>query len=205
ARPPAGDLGHGRRSRAAAAPVAAVARDDLLRRLPVAAAGDPRAAAAGLDGVAGPRRARSGRGRADDRDRGGELVRPRATGAAGGRRVAAATAARGGRAADARGGGVSRVRVAAAALLLAGPCVLAFLSGGFFDEARLWGGLVAWGLVVVGAVTAPRQGEVGRGGGGSGAARGGRPDARRAGWAAAAALAGLCAWTALSAGWAPLS
>jgi len=100
---------------------------------------------------------------------------------------------------------VSRVRVAAAALLLAGPCVLAFFSGGFFDEARLWGGLVAWGLVVVGAVTAPRQGEVGRGGGGSGAARGGRPDARRAGWAAAAALAGLCAWTALSAGWAPLS
>jgi len=93
--------------------------------------------------------------------------------------------------------------MAAAALLLAGPCVLAFFSGGFFDEARLWGGLVAWGLVVVGAMTAPRRGQVGRGG--SGAARGGRPDARRAGWAAAAALAGLCAWTALSAGWAPLS
>ena len=33
---------------------------------------------------------------------------------------------------------MSRVRAAAAALLLAGPCALAFFSGGFFDEARLW-------------------------------------------------------------------
>ena len=96
----------------------------------------------------------------------------------------------------ARGGG--------RALLLAGPCVLAFFSGGFFDEARLWGGLVAWALVVVGAVTAPRRGGAGRGGGDGARGRrtgvplGGGTDARRAGWAAAAALAGLCAWTALS-------
>ena len=119
---------------------------------------------------------------------------------------------------------MSRARAAAAALLLAGPCVLAFFSGGFFDEARLWAGLCAWALVAVGALTAPGRargirddaarpaGPALRGAAppvAPGAARpagaGGPPVVSRAGWAAAAALAGLCAWTALSAGWAPLS
>lgn len=74
----------------------------------------------------------------------------------------------------------------AAALLLAGPTVLAFFTGGFTDEPRLWAGIVAWTLAGLGALLAPL------------------PRAR-AGWAAVAALAALWAWTALSIGWAPLS
>ncbi len=40
--------------------------------------------------------------------------------------------------------------------LLAGPAALAFARGGFFDEARLWGGIAAWVLVACAAVVAPR-------------------------------------------------
>lgn len=72
------------------------------------------------------------------------------------------------------------------ALLLAGPTVLSFFTGGFTDEPRLWAGIVAWTLAGLGALIAPL------------------PRAR-AGWAAVAALAALWAWTALSIGWAPLS
>ena len=64
--------------------------------------------------------------------------------------------------------------------------MLAFFTGGFTDEPRLWAGIVAWTLAGLGALLAPL------------------PRAR-AGWAAVAALAALWAWTALSIGWAPLS
>jgi hypothetical protein len=45
-------------------------------------------------------------------------------------------------------------RLGAALLLLAGPTALAFFSGGFFDEPRLWAALIALLLVVAVAVTA---------------------------------------------------
>jgi hypothetical protein len=41
-------------------------------------------------------------------------------------------------------------------VLLAGPVVIAFFSGGYFDAARDWAGLIAWALVGVAAVTARR-------------------------------------------------
>ena len=66
--------------------------------------------------------------------------------------------------------------------VLAGPAVLAFFSGGYFDEPRLWAGVAAWILVaalaVAGALPRPPQ------------------------WLA---LAGLTAWTGLSILWAPLA
>jgi hypothetical protein len=74
----------------------------------------------------------------------------------------------------------------AAALLLAGPTALAFFTGGFTDEPRLWAGIAAWTLAALGVLLAPL------------------PRAR-VGWAAVAALAALWGWTALSIGWAPLS
>jgi hypothetical protein len=48
------------------------------------------------------------------------------------------------------------VLLTAAAVLLAGPTVLAFLSGGYFDGPRFVGALVAWALVLVVALAAPR-------------------------------------------------
>lgn len=48
-----------------------------------------------------------------------------------------------------------RLHLAAAALLLVGPTVVAFLSGGFFDGPRLWAGLVAW--ILVGAALLTRH------------------------------------------------
>ena len=74
----------------------------------------------------------------------------------------------------------------AAALLLAEPTVLAFFTGGFTDEPRLWAGIAAWGLAALGVLLAPLP-------------------RSRPGWAAVAALAALWGWTALSIGWAPLS
>jgi hypothetical protein len=75
----------------------------------------------------------------------------------------------------------------AAGLLLAGPTVLAFYSGGFFTEPRLIAAIVAWLLVLALAVT-------------------GRPPLPLGapGWLAVAGLALLTAWTALSITWAPL-
>ena len=73
------------------------------------------------------------------------------------------------------------------AVLLAGPAVLAFRSGGFFPPARLAAGIGAWAvlgltvLVVPGPVI-PRTWPV---------------------RAALLGLTGLAAWTALSASWAP--
>ena len=74
----------------------------------------------------------------------------------------------------------------AAAAALAGPTVLAFYSGGFFDEPRLWAGLVLWACWP----RPPWPGPL--------------PRARRAAGRALGGLAGLAAWTAASVAWAPL-
>jgi hypothetical protein len=73
------------------------------------------------------------------------------------------------------------------AALLAGPTVLAFFSGAYFDRPRLWAGIAVWAAVVVAAVASPR------------------PLPRtRAAWLALGGLAGLTAWTAASIAWAPM-
>ncbi len=78
------------------------------------------------------------------------------------------------------------LRVLAAGGLLATPCVLAFFSGGYFDEARLWALLATCVVLALAAVSAP-------------VALGGRATLLALGglWA-------LVAWTALSISWAPL-
>jgi hypothetical protein len=76
---------------------------------------------------------------------------------------------------------------AGTALLLAGPTVLAFFSGGYFDEPRLVAAAMAWtavfGLAIWGPSPLPRS---------------------RSGWATVGGLAGIAAWTAVSLLWAPL-
>src|SRR4051794_20393815 len=69
-----------------------------------------------------------------------------------------------------------------------GPFVLAFKSGGYFDEPRLYAGLVACALVAIAAIVSPRP----------------LPRARP-GRLALAGLALLAIWVALSILWAPLS
>jgi O-Antigen ligase len=81
----------------------------------------------------------------------------------------------------------SAVAAALAASLIAGPTVLAFFSGGYFDGPRLIAGILAW-LAVLAAVVLAR-----------------RPLPRAA--AARIALVGLaalCVWTALSLLWTPI-
>jgi O-antigen ligase len=77
--------------------------------------------------------------------------------------------------------------VVGALVLVTGPTVLAFFSGGYFDRARIVAALVAWVLAVVAAFASPRPLPV-----------------SAAGRAALAGLVLLCAWTALSLLWAPL-
>jgi O-antigen ligase len=77
--------------------------------------------------------------------------------------------------------------------LLAGPTLLAFFSGGYFETMRpaaprLIAGIVAWLLVAVAALAAPRP----------------LPEGR-AGRLALAGLAVLAEWTAVSLAWAPLA
>jgi hypothetical protein len=81
-----------------------------------------------------------------------------------------------------------RVRVPLLAVLVVGPFVLAFLSGGYYDKPRLWAGLVSCALVVVAAIASKRP-----------------LPASAPGRVALAGLALLAAWTALSISWAPLS
>jgi hypothetical protein len=79
------------------------------------------------------------------------------------------------------------VPVAATAVLLAGPTILAFRSGGYYTEPRLIAAIVAWLLVLALALTGPA------------------PLPRTtAGRAALGGLALLCAWSAVSVSWAPL-
>ena len=74
------------------------------------------------------------------------------------------------------------------ALVLAGPFVLAFFSGGYFDAPRLTAAIVAWAAVGVVAV-AGRQ----------------PLPATAPGRVAVAALAGLAAWTIAAGAWAPVA
>ena len=76
----------------------------------------------------------------------------------------------------------------ASAVLLAGPTVLAFFTGGYFASARTWAGVGAWVLVAAGLVL--------------------RPDALRLGrwaWVTISGLALLAGWTLLSIIWAPIA
>ena len=73
------------------------------------------------------------------------------------------------------------------AVLLVGPAVLAFRAGGFFDGPRAVAAVAAWALVALSALTFARP------------FPGGTP-AR----VALGALAGLSAWVAIGASWAPL-
>ena len=77
--------------------------------------------------------------------------------------------------------------LAATLVLLIGPTVLAFFQGGYFDGPRVAAGALAWGLVLVLAVT------------GSLPIPFGRP-----GWVAVGGLVALTAWSAVSVAWAPL-
>lgn len=80
------------------------------------------------------------------------------------------------------------VLIAAVAVLLAAPTVLAFFSGGYFDEPRLIATLGAWVLVLVAAILSPR------------------PLPRTwPGRLAIGALAFIAVWTGISLAWAPLS
>jgi hypothetical protein len=82
----------------------------------------------------------------------------------------------------------SAVATALAASLIAGPTVLAFFSGGYFERPRLIAGLLAWVAVIAAAVLAKR------------------PLPREwPGRLALAGLAALCAWTALSFLWTPIA
>ncbi len=81
----------------------------------------------------------------------------------------------------------SALLAATRAGLLAGPSVLAFFSGGYFDEARAWAGAVAWALVALAVVLRPRGWSV------SGVAL-----------FTTGALLALGAWTLLSMTWAPI-
>ncbi len=76
----------------------------------------------------------------------------------------------------------------ARAALLGGPAVLAFFSGGYFDQARVWAGLVAWILVAAAFLLTPRPLAFGR-----------------SGRLALLALGGLALWTLLSFTWAPIA
>jgi hypothetical protein len=74
-----------------------------------------------------------------------------------------------------------------AAVLLAGPTVLAFFAGGYFDGPRATAAAIAWGVVLLLAVAGPVP-----------------LPASRSGRVAVAALAALAAWSAISLAWAPL-
>jgi O-antigen ligase/polysaccharide polymerase Wzy-like membrane protein len=80
------------------------------------------------------------------------------------------------------------VLLAAAAVLLAGPTVIAFFSGGYFDGPRFAATLAAWVLVLVVALIAP-----------------GPLPSSGPGRVALAGLALLVVWTGASLAWAPLS
>lgn len=91
---------------------------------------------------------------------------------------------------------------AAAVVLLAGPTVLAFFSGGYFAGARAGAGIGAWLLVAVAALVG-RQ----RAARWAAPARVGPGAVGRdvAAWLAIGGLAGLAGWTLLSLLWAPVA
>jgi hypothetical protein len=72
--------------------------------------------------------------------------------------------------------------------MLAGPTVLAFFAGGYFDEPRVWAGLIAWALVAVATLIVPN------------------PVPRsRAALLTLGGLALLATWTLLSFTWSPIA
>ena len=77
---------------------------------------------------------------------------------------------------------------AGAALLIAGPTVLAFFSGGFFDRPRIVAAILAWALVAVAAVLVPDP-----------------LPSSVPGRLALAGLLLLTVWTAASVSWAPIA
>src|SRR4051812_32331893 len=81
----------------------------------------------------------------------------------------------------------TKFALAAALLLLAGPGVIAFFSGGYFDQPRLIGAIAAWGLVAIGVLVSPQA----------------LPSTRPA-RIALIGLAALTLLTGLSIAWAPL-
>jgi O-antigen ligase len=80
------------------------------------------------------------------------------------------------------------VLTGACAVLLVGPTVLAFFTGGYFDGPRVVAGLAAWILVLIAALAAPRA-----------LAR------RLGGWLALGGLMGFAVWTLASFTWAPIA
>jgi O-Antigen ligase len=82
----------------------------------------------------------------------------------------------------------SAVAAALAASLIAGPTVIAFFSGGYFERPRLIAGILAWVAVLAGVFLARRP-----------------LPASKAGRIALAGLAALCIWTALSLLWTPIA
>ena len=76
---------------------------------------------------------------------------------------------------------------AACVALLAGPTVLAFFAGGYFDGPTLWAGLAAWIVVLAALIAEP----------------GGLPRGRIAALAIGG-MAAFAAWTLLSTVWAPI-
>ncbi|HTU98136.1 MAG TPA: O-antigen ligase family protein [Solirubrobacteraceae bacterium] len=87
------------------------------------------------------------------------------------------------------------VAIVAAGVLLVGPTVLAFFSGGYFAPARAGAGIGAWALVAVAALTLPSRS--------AGSAM--SPPRRLALWLSVGGMAALTAWTALSITWAPIA
>jgi hypothetical protein len=83
------------------------------------------------------------------------------------------------------------VVIVGAAILLLGPAVLAFFSGGYFAPARAAAGIGAWALVAIAALTHVR--------------RSAGPSDPLAVWLAVGGLGALAAWTLLSVGWAPIA
>ena len=81
-----------------------------------------------------------------------------------------------------------RLRAPLVGVLIAGPFVLAFEAGGYFDQPRLIAGIAACALVAVAAIAWPRP-----------------LPASAPGRLALVGLALLAAWTAASIAWAPLS
>jgi hypothetical protein len=92
------------------------------------------------------------------------------------------------------GHGVLGVRTLMLLVLLAGPTVLAFFTGGYFAEAREWAGVLAWLLVAVSLVTR-----------GSEPVASGRRRLSAPTLLVPAALAALAIWTALSTVWSPIA
>src|SRR5688500_4109069 len=80
------------------------------------------------------------------------------------------------------------VLLTAAAVLLVGPTVLAFFSGGYFDGPRFVATIAAWALVLAIAIASPQP----------------LPKSG-AGWLALAGMALIAVWTGASISWAPLS